>query len=250
MIPQLSGRPRTLVRAAHVVVSGGWLGLVVAMLVLAISAAATREPTLAMAGYALMGHVGNVAIPVFAAGTLLTGVALSVTTPWGLFQHYWVIVKLVLTFAVIVTGIGLTGQWVQQATAATTAAAATGVGGAGVVSAAWPLVAGSAAHLLMLGFAAVISVDKPWGKTPRGRRLATERAARGRHRTRGHREEAATRPLGRRTPAVPAATPAVRRRNETEPTDHRQRDLRLACSASPDLGERASAHALTAKDLT
>ncbi|HEX2026389.1 MAG TPA: hypothetical protein VHF25_00145 [Nitriliruptorales bacterium] len=41
-----------------------------------------------------------------------------------------------------------------------------------------PLIAGSAAHLAMLAFATVISVDKPWGRTPRGRRLAERRATR------------------------------------------------------------------------
>ncbi|MGH8930620.1 MAG: DUF2269 domain-containing protein [Egibacteraceae bacterium] len=160
-IPRLPARVRTFVRAAHVTAAAGWLGLVVAMVVLGVSAATTGEATLVAAAYGFMAQIGGTVIPGFAVATLLTGVVLSVATPWGLIRHYWVVVKIVLTIAVIVTGVRLTGRWVEQALA--------GGGPAG-----WLLVAGSAVHLLMLGAATVISVDKPWGKTRRGHRLAAQ----------------------------------------------------------------------------
>lgn len=168
--PQLSGRPRRLLRAAHVAVSGGWLGLVVAMLVLGAGAAAGGDASLAGLTYTLMDRIGSAVIPPLAVATLLTGLVLSVTTPWGLLRHWWVVVKVVLGLAVIVTGVTMTGAWIQQASDT--------AGGAGRTS--WLLVAGSVAHLLMLGFATVISVDKPWGRTPRGRRLAEQRTTRAR----------------------------------------------------------------------
>jgi hypothetical protein len=171
-IPRLSGRARTFMRAAHVIVSAGWLGLVVAMLVLGVSAATTGEVTLATAAYGFLDRIGSV-IPAFAVATLLTGIVLSVATPWGLIRHYWIVVKIVLTFAVIVTGVVLTTRWIQQALA---------VAG----PAEWLLVAGSAMHLLMLAAATVISVDKPWGKTRRGRRLAAARAGHQARRLREH----------------------------------------------------------------
>ena len=150
-------------RAAHVIGSVGWVGLVVTMLVLGVAAAITDEAPLAAAGHSLMARVGTAIIPAFAIATLGTGIVLSVATPWGLFRHHWVVVKLVLGAAVIVTGIALTDRWIQQALIEAGPARSL-------------LVAGSAAHLLMLGAATVISVDKPWGKTRRGRRLASARA--------------------------------------------------------------------------
>lgn len=161
---RLTGRPRRLVRAAHVVTAGGWLGLVVTMLVLGITAltAATAMPPETI--HRVMDLIGGTVIPPLAVATLLTGFALSLLTPWGLLRHWWVVVKTVLGIVVIVTAVTLTDAWLQHATTATTA------GPAGT----W-LVATSAAHLAMLTFATVISVDKPWGRTPRGRRRATTR---------------------------------------------------------------------------
>jgi hypothetical protein len=63
--------------------TAGWLGLVVAMLTLAITAATAADPTFVIACYAMMGRIGGAVIPVFAVGTLVTGIALSVATRGG-----------------------------------------------------------------------------------------------------------------------------------------------------------------------
>lgn len=144
---QLPGRPRKFVRATHVAVSAGWLGLVVAMLTLGISAATASHPTFVLACYAMMERIGGAVIPFFAVATLLTGIVLSVATPWQLFQYWWIVVKLVLAVAVIATSVTLTGDWVQRAVAQ-----AADVSRAGV-NAGWPawlVVAGSAIHLVFL----------------------------------------------------------------------------------------------------
>ncbi|MGH3964850.1 MAG: hypothetical protein ACRDRY_16615 [Pseudonocardiaceae bacterium] len=173
-VPQLSGRPRKLVRATHIAVSAGWLGLVVAMLTLGVSAATAPDSPFALACYAMMELIGGAVIPVFTVATLVTGIVLSVATPWRLLHHWWVIVKLVLAVAVIVTGVALTGDWVQQAVAHAASAPGAGGGSTGR-SAAWLVIAGSVAHLLFLWAATTISVDKPWGKTRRGRATAADR---------------------------------------------------------------------------
>lgn len=166
---QLPGRPRKFVRATHVAVSAGWLGLVVAMLTLGISAATASHPTFVLACYAMMERIGGAVIPFFAVATLLTGIVLSVATPWQLFQYWWIVVKLVLAVAVIATSVTLTGDWVQRAVAQ-----AADVSRAGV-NAGWPawlVVAGSAIHLVFLWAATTISVDKPWGRIKRRQRSA------------------------------------------------------------------------------
>jgi hypothetical protein len=169
-VPQLSGRPRKFVRATHIGFSAGWLGLVVAMLTLGITAATAADPPLVVACYAMMDRIGGAVIPIFAVGTLATGIVLSVVTPWRLLHHWWVIVKLVVALAIILTGVALTGGWLQQA--ATQASAAHAGHGSTV---AWLLVAASVFHLLFLWAATTISVDKPWGKTERGRRAVVDR---------------------------------------------------------------------------
>ncbi len=175
--PQLSGRPRKLVRATHIAFSAGWLGLVVAMLTLGITAATAPDPRFSLACYAIMGQIGGAVIPVFAVATLVTGIILSVATPWRLLHHWWVVIKLILALVVIVTAVALTGRWLQQA------ASAAHAGGSTSEWPAWLLVAGSGFHLLFLWAATTISVDKPWGKTRRGRRATAGRAHPGPGRT-------------------------------------------------------------------
>lgn len=164
---RLTGRPRRLLRAVHVVAAGGWLGLVVAMLVLGITAATAQPGGLAHATYRSMDLIGGTVIPPLAVGTLVTGLSLSLLTPWGLVRHWWVATKAVLGLAVIVTAVSLTDSWLQQALETTSRADPPAV----------HLIATSVAHLAMLTFATVISVDKPWGRTPYGRRRATEKRA-------------------------------------------------------------------------
>ncbi len=147
------------------------------MLTLGISAATAPSPAFALACYAMMERIGGAVIPGFAVATLMTGIVLSVASPWRLLQHWWVIVKLVFAMAVIVTGVALTGDWVQQA-AAYAARAPGAEGGSTGSSAAWLVVAGSVVHLLFLWAATTISVNKPWGKTKRGRATAADRVGR------------------------------------------------------------------------
>lgn len=156
--PRLTGRPRRLVRATHVVVAGGWVGLVVSMLVLGITASTATTGVPPETTYRVMHLLGGTATPPLAVATLLTGVALSLLTPWGLVRHWWIVVKTVLGLVVIVTAVTLTDAWLHQAI--TSSPATTGT----------RLVVTSGTHLVLLVLATVISVDKPWGRTRYGRR--------------------------------------------------------------------------------
>ncbi|MGH3695734.1 MAG: hypothetical protein ACRDRX_17380 [Pseudonocardiaceae bacterium] len=151
---RLPPRPRTVIRAIHVLASVGWLGLVVVMLVLSLVALTTGGGLVPIFLYRLMEQVGTTIIPIFAIATLATGVVLSIATPWGLIRRWWIVVKLILTLVVIATGAGLTGSWIQQATIRSTAPAS------------WLLLVAAITHLMMLAGAIIISIDKPWGKIP------------------------------------------------------------------------------------
>ena len=166
----LSPGQRKLVLAAHIVVSVGLLGISAAMLVLGTVAAATPDPGTSSAAYRSMGIFTRGVIQPAAVGALVTGVILSLGTKWGLLEHYWIVAKLALTVAAVLCGIFVVRPLVQQAIAATSGAAplTTPDPGSGPML----LIATSAANVLMLGAATVISVYKPWGAIARGRREA------------------------------------------------------------------------------
>jgi hypothetical protein len=142
--------------AAHTIVGVGWLGIVVAKLVLEIVGLRTGDQEIARAGFLFMQALDRAVFPPLAITTLVTGIVLSVGTAWGLFKHWWIVVKLVLTVAVVVTGAAFVGAWTEAAASST-------VDAARASAAAW-LIASGTAHLLMLAAATIISVFKPWGQ--------------------------------------------------------------------------------------
>ena len=152
---RLSPRVRKAIVAAHTLVAVGWFGIVLAKLVLEIVAVSMADQSVARAGYLFMGTLDRAVFPPAAVATLISGIVLSVGTAWGLFRHWWIVVKLVLTIGVVLTGIVFVGAWTEQTVAATDAE----LGAASL----W-LIGSAVVHALMLGAATVISVFKPWGQ--------------------------------------------------------------------------------------
>lgn len=162
---RLSPGQRKLVVAAHIVVSVGLLGLSTALFVLATVAALTSDAATAQAAYRSMAIFTRGVNQPVAIATLVTGVILSLGTKWGLFQHTWIVVKLVLTLATILNGMLNLGPAVQRAIALTASASSTAppdLGSTALVAMAVPGI-----NVLMLGAATVISVYKPWGRLGR-----------------------------------------------------------------------------------
>jgi hypothetical protein len=88
---------RKFVRTAHVTFTVGWLGAVAGFLTLAIAGLTSGDPQLVRAAYLAMELIARlVIVPLSLAPLLLTGPILSLGTPWGLFRHYWIVVKLVI----------------------------------------------------------------------------------------------------------------------------------------------------------
>ena len=93
----ISPRLHRLVLTAHITSSVGWLGAVVAYLVLDIIATARHDTAAVQAAYFGMEAIIHYAIVPLALTSVLMGVVNALTSPWGLFQHYWVVVKCLLT---------------------------------------------------------------------------------------------------------------------------------------------------------
>ncbi|MFD7447059.1 hypothetical protein [Streptomyces sp. NPDC059909] len=90
-------RLRKIVLTTHVVTSVGWLGAVLAYLVLGITAVTSQDIPEVRGAYAAMEVTVLYAIVPLALASVLIGIVNALGTSWGLFQHYWVLVKLLLT---------------------------------------------------------------------------------------------------------------------------------------------------------
>lgn len=93
-----SGRgARKALLTTHLILSLGWIGAALAYLALAIAAGASGDPGSVRGAWSAMELTGWVVIVPLAVGSLATGVAVSLLSPWGLLRHYWVVISLVLT---------------------------------------------------------------------------------------------------------------------------------------------------------
>ena len=93
----MSPRLRKFGLTAHVISSVGWLGAVAVFLVLAIAGLTSQDAQTVRAAYLATELITWFALVPLAFTTLLTGLIQSLGTPWGLFRHYWVLGKLLLT---------------------------------------------------------------------------------------------------------------------------------------------------------
>jgi uncharacterized membrane protein len=159
--PGSSPRPTTLqasgatVRAmrralltTHIVCSVALLGDVAGYLAVAIRAATTDDPGLAAASYELLEMFSLLFGIPLSFGALLSGLALTRVTKWGVRRHRWVTTKLLLILSVILVGafvIGPSGATMRE-----------GGGGAELV-----LILASAYDVLALSLATGLSVYKP-----------------------------------------------------------------------------------------
>jgi hypothetical protein len=168
---------RKLNLTAHITSSVGWLGAVAAFLVLSIAGLTSQDADIVRGAYLSMNLIGQFIIVPLSLAALLTGLVQSLGTPWGLFRHYWVLVKFTLTIGATI--ILLLHQFTAVAGAArrvSSAAAGTlpDVGRLGV-----QLVADAGVAVLVLLVITTLSVFKPWGKTRYGRRANNEAAVKG-----------------------------------------------------------------------
>lgn len=193
---RLSPRWYKVLLTTHIIVSGAWLGVVVARLALGLAAVASGTPAIAEGRYSALEAM-YIAFPPLAVGTVITGVLLSLGTKWGLLRHYWVATKLVLTVAVIATAAPVADRLVDQSIAASSGQAADSSSVLGFASPPATLITVFVVHMLMLGTATVLSVYKPWGKTWFGRWSAARPSQR---ETRNEDRRGTTDPAARTTP--------------------------------------------------
>lgn len=99
----MAPRFRKFALMVHITTSIGWFGAVIAFLALAIAGFTSKDEQIVRAAYLSMKLTAHFAIVPLCFASLLSGLVQSLGTPWGLFRHYWILVKFILTiFATIV----------------------------------------------------------------------------------------------------------------------------------------------------
>lgn len=162
----MTPRLRKLFLTAHITFSVGWIGAVAGFLALAIAGLTSQNAEMVRVAYPAMELTARFVIVPLAFASLLSGLIQSLGTPWGLYRHYWVLAKLLLTiFATIVLlkKMPLIGYAARRSTEAPLPIA--DLHAAGI-----PLVVHAAGGILVLLVVTILSVYKPWGLTLYGRR--------------------------------------------------------------------------------
>ena len=161
---------RKFALTAHVTSSVGLIGSIGAFLVLANAGLNSQDTQIIRAAYLSMDLVARFIIVPLAFASLLTGLIQSFGTPWGLFRHYWIVAKLLLTaFATTILLIKL-----RMIGYAAHLAAEAILPHAELSTVGMELRFHAAAGLLVLLVPAALSVYKPRGLTPNGRRKQQE----------------------------------------------------------------------------
>jgi hypothetical protein len=148
---RLRARSYRITLLAHILTAVGWFGMAVFVLFAAIVAVTATDATTPEALYRAIELAPWLSVP---AGLLAvaSGVLLGLGTKWGVFQYWWVLIKIVIAAAVIVTDPLLIARGAHRAVE-------TGQGPP------W-LYGPTVAHAVVLTIATVLSVFKPGSRTP------------------------------------------------------------------------------------
>ncbi len=155
----------------HIVLSVGWLGAVVSFLALTVWGIVVPDPRVVATAYLAAEPVVRFAIVPLGLGALLSGIIQSVGSPWGLFDYYWVLFKLMFTAVALVVLL----QYVPTVSYFARLAAGDLNNPAGL----WSYLLHSAGGLLILLLNTVLGVYKPPGLTPWARRRRDPRLSAG-----------------------------------------------------------------------
>jgi len=162
----MTPRLRKFALTAHVTSSVGWFGAVAGFLALALTGLAGHDAHRVQAAYLAMESISWLVIVPLSLASLVTGLAQALGTPWGLFRHYWVVIKLLMT--VLATAVLLLHlqpiSWMSAVDASTILSSEE------VRAVRLQLVIDASAAVFVLLVATALSIYKPRGQTRYGPR--------------------------------------------------------------------------------
>jgi hypothetical protein len=167
MADLLTPRLRKFALTAHVASSVGSLGAVASFLTLAIYGLVAADPLQARAMYIAMGLTAWIVVAPLLAASLVTGIIQALGTPWGLFQHHWVLAKFLTTvFVAFVLAVQI-----PQISYVAEVATQTALSSGDLWQLRMSLVVHAGAGLLVLLLPTALSIYKPRGLTRYGLRV-------------------------------------------------------------------------------
>ncbi|MCY9659434.1 DUF2269 domain-containing protein [Paenibacillus chondroitinus] len=168
----ITPRFRKFALTAHITSSVGWLGAVAGFLALAVTGLTSQDTQTVRGAYLAMEVITQFVIVPLCLTSLLTGLVQALGTKWGLFRHYWILIKFLITIiSTIVLFVHLQPINYLAGVAAETTLSSSDL------QMQIQLIVAPGAALLALLVATTLAVYKPRGMTPYGQRKQHEKRA-------------------------------------------------------------------------
>jgi Na+/phosphate symporter len=167
LVGELRPKPRKALVAAHAVFAACWVGVGLTFVAMSVVAMSTTNIRTTQAVYELMAVFDITLLPWTNFGTILTGIALSMTTKWGLIRYYWVAAKIAIAVGILVMAFGFLHDALERAAHEAAALAAVGGTAAQISGASDVVLWGFGVALLSLVGALLLSLYKPGGRIRR-----------------------------------------------------------------------------------
>lgn len=163
-MPKINVKQKNWLLSGHVASGALWLGVALAMVLMAI---ANQEKTNGDELYAVNAMVklldDFVVIPM-AISSALTGTFLCWLTVWGFFKFYWVITKWIVTITLIVFGTFWLGPWTNSMTAISDVERAKALANPLFMFDLHGVIVGGGIQAFFLLTIIAISIIKPWSR--------------------------------------------------------------------------------------
>jgi hypothetical protein len=163
---RLTPAARNTVLVLHVIMGISWMGVDIALFALLMTARTTHDASLVVSGFNAIGVIVPLAVPPLSLGILGTGLILGLGTRWGLIHYWWVLVKLLLSM--IMTALvylsllpAIRGTAILSDLTLSADAVRASLGPLPTMLMFPPIVS-----FLMLATATILSIFKPWRRTP------------------------------------------------------------------------------------
>lgn len=158
-------RPRRRLLTVHVVLSVALVGSTASVVLLAIAAARADDPPGAHAVYgSVLTGIFALGIP-FSLAALAGGLALVVSSRWGVLRDRWITAKLALLIAIVLNGMLAVKPWAQHLADVT--AIGSSLHGASLGAARWELPTAAGLNIAFAVAAATLGIHKPaWRRRP------------------------------------------------------------------------------------
>jgi hypothetical protein len=163
-MPKLSIKQKNWLLSGHIASGGIWFGTSLCIVLIALSSRQTVNGDELYAVNAVLKLLDDFVIIPSATLSTITGGLLCWLTIWGFTKHYWVIVKWLVTLALIVIGTAWLGPWVNAMTAIAQSERLQALQNPLYLWDQQILMIGAIAQTIALLAIIGISVLKPWGR--------------------------------------------------------------------------------------